>query len=135
MYNSDTKQLEVKETPTKFLVSLDFVLGDLLDPNLNRPVVKALFEASSTPANTVGAGIGYKFRNWNGGFLGLELDAFSPFVGWVYSQDDSVTNGSVAKGHKWLFTWGLTFDLRTAAGWLKNKTSSNSSGDTKKSQQ
>ena len=125
-YDSTSATLEPRDKPTTFLVGFDFMIGDLLSENRPRwwhgITLKLLLEGSSHPTDSGGLALGYRVRTlkWHG----VELDAFSPFVGVVRRENDSLrADGTPITGANADYKWvaGISFNLDRALGWISEK--------------
>ena len=113
--------LQLKEAPTRPYLGLDFLTrGDYASDYLNGLVIKLLLEGSSTPTDSYGIALGYRFRGIKSSWF--SLDAFSPFVGYLWTnQDEMQPDGTLVEGGDrtgdWIF--GVSFNLDKASNWLK----------------
>jgi hypothetical protein len=122
-FNSETRSLDIKDSPTEFLIAANYQVGDLFTNGswLRGLVVKGLLTPSRNPTDQYGVGLGLR-----GEFLGtrgLDLSLVSPFVAWVVSREDAVESGQPRKDAKKKnqFRFGLSFNLDRALGWLGTK--------------
>lgn len=120
---TDDNTLDVKETPDKFLIGLDYYFGDLISDwggssfakNLG---LKLLVEASSRPGNRLGLALTYR-----GGAGPLSFELMSPFAGVLWSRSTELDAGGKVlsrgglEGPEWVV--GLSFNLDRALEWLK----------------
>ncbi|MBI4915870.1 MAG: hypothetical protein HY825_08480 [Acidobacteria bacterium] len=119
-YNDETKKLDLKERPSRFLLGVDYCFCDLALADANGPVLKLLAEASGTPGKTIGAALGWRLKSLKK--FGFELDAFSPFAGFIRTHDDKdLGNGQVRRDGEvsWKGIAGITFNLDKALEWAK----------------
>jgi len=122
-FNEMTGKIEPKEKPSNFLIGIDYMLGDLFDDSNSTwwggLTPKLMAEASSTPRNSLGFGLGYRLRSIK--LLGnLELDTFSVFVGRIRSQEDKMAaDGTVVHGTSYKNVIGLSFNIDKALDYLK----------------
>ncbi len=113
--------LQLKEAPTRPYLGLDFLTrGDYASDHLNGLVIKLLLEGSSTPTDSYGVAIGYRFRGVKSSWFAL--DAFSPFVGYLWTNQDGMKeDGSLVEGGDQTgdVVFGVSFNLDKASSWLK----------------
>jgi hypothetical protein len=113
-----------KDTPQRFLVGLNFGLGDILsdgrgglDGLRDNLVLKLQLAMSKRPFDRIGAGLALR-----GTYLksfGLDFDVVSPFLGVLWSRNtDEVA--SAPDGERWTagFQVGLCFNLDRALAWV-----------------
>ena len=120
---TDDNTFDVKDTPDKFLIGLDYYFGDLMSDwrgssfakNLG---LKLLVEGSTRPGDRLGVALTYR---GDAGPLSLKL--ISPFAGALWTRstelDDEgkiISRGDL-EGPEWVF--GLSFNLDRALEWLK----------------
>lgn len=118
---NDDNQLVPKDEPTTFYVGVDFKIGDLLTDDLplwQNLVVKLQAKASRHPDESWGVALGLR-----GDYLqrfGLDLDQFSPFVGWTFTREDAKEGDRPDKGgsRNSEFRVGLSFNLDEAMKWI-----------------
>ncbi len=133
-YDDTTKSLQTKDSPNAFYFSFNYMFGDVYaDKTLHwwdYFLIKVLLEASKTPYDAFGLGIGWRQPETD--LFGLSFKTLSPFVGFVWTRGDSVNDGIVKTDDRYgkpAFIWGLSFNLDIAAKWFsksdKNKTDSN----------
>ncbi len=133
-YDNTTRSLQTRDSPNAFYFSFNYMFGDVYaDKPLHwwdSVLVKALLEASKSPYDAFGLGIGW--RQPEIGFLGLSFETVSPFAGFVWTRSDSLSDGIVKTESRYgkpAFIWGLSFNLDVAARWLgrseKNKADGN----------
>ncbi len=117
-FNDTSRQLELRDRPSRWLAGMDYFWGDLANPDARGLVVKLLLEASKEPARTVGAALGWRSKTLQ--VRGFELDAFSPFAGVVRVRNDvERDDGTIDQESDYEFVGGLTFNLDTALGWIQ----------------
>jgi hypothetical protein len=126
-YDSTSKSLENKDKPSKFLVGVNYALGDILTHRWTAgdwwqgiTLKLLLVEASSQPLDSLAFGLGYRLPPIK--ILGLSLDNFSPFI--AYSRvlnDQALPNGAVNEGgsHEWKWIFGISFNLDKALDWVQ----------------
>lgn len=133
-YNSDDHSLAPKDTPTSFMIGVDFKFGDVLthETAFTRNIaLKGLVKASKHPLDEYGVGIALRGQYLKR--LGIDFDLFSPFVAWTTFKEDAVdaNNQPLLNSHrKSAVRAGISFNLDTALGWLKS--SDSDKGDDKK---
>lgn len=125
-YNASTGSLEPKEAPSKFHISINYTLGDVLSSRYESLweglVLKGLCEATKKPLDSYGVGIGYRAPNIS--LLGFKLDAFSPFVAFLWIREDEVNEAGAPetdKAYKTAVRAGLSFNLDRGLAWLKGE--------------
>jgi hypothetical protein len=112
----ESNQLVPKDTPSTFYVGFDYMMGDVL-AETNTPAesltVKALIKASSSPLDSLGVAIGTRFKSINA--IGFQLDTFSPWAGYIWTKNDTLT------GHQYKGDWrvGISLNLDKALGWVQ----------------
>lgn len=122
-FDQSSHELVPKDKPQRFLIGFNYLLGDIFaeprDAWWQGFAVKVFAEASGTPQNSIGAGLGYRLAPVT--FLSLSLDSFSPFVAAIRTTDDTVTSsGAQGRGRtRMKFAWGISLNLDKALGWLK----------------
>jgi hypothetical protein len=112
----ESGQLVPKDNPSTFYVGFDYMLGDVLAETSTFPqglTFKALIEASKDPTNSYGLALGMRFKNVK--LPGISLDTFSPFAGYFWTRNDTLT------GHKYKGDWraGISLNLDKALNWVK----------------
>jgi hypothetical protein len=112
----ESGELVPKDNPSQFYVGFDYMLGDVLAETNTFPdglTFKALVEASKDPTHSYGVALGIRFKNVN--LPGISLDTFSPFAGYFWTRNDTLT------GHKYKGDWraGISLNLDKALNWVK----------------
>jgi hypothetical protein len=112
----DSGELVPKDNPSQFYVGFDYMLGDVLAESNTFPdglTFKALIEASKDPTHSYGVALGMRFKNVN--LPGISLDTFSPFAGYFWTRNDTLT------GHTYKGDWraGISLNLDRALNWVK----------------
>lgn len=112
----ESGQLVPKDNPSTFYVGFDYMMGDVLAETSTFPdglTFKALVEASKDPTNSFGLALGMRFKNVK--LPGISLDTFSPFAGYFWTRNDTLT------GHKYKGDWraGISLNLDKALNWVK----------------
>ncbi len=104
------------ETPSTFYAGIDFQTGDVLRERRTPAesiVFKALLKISRQPLDSYGIALGYRLpsvKAW-----GFDLDAFSPFAGYIWTKSRHGTT-TTTNGHARV---GLSFNLDKALGWVQ----------------
>lgn len=118
-YNSETDLVTSREAPSTFYAGLSYMLGDLLTPErapTESLVLKGLVKISKRPLESYGVALGYRFGRidrW-----GVELDAFSPFVGYIWTEEPRSDQPEKTR-HKGTVRYGISVNIDTALGWMK----------------
>jgi hypothetical protein len=105
-----------KDNPSQFYVGFDYMLGDVLSENnslLDGLTLKALVEASKDPTNSWGVALGMRLKSIGG--LGVSIDMLSPYVGYIWTRNDTETGHSF-KGDVRV---GISLNLDKALGWVQ----------------
>jgi hypothetical protein len=108
-FNSDTRQLQSRETPKEFLAGLDLYRGDVLTTyprsDWNRVHVKGLVRFSRTPLDSVGLAVACRTA-W------ADL-----FAGPLWINEDA--SDGTRKRYRMRWRVGVGFDVRVVAQWVK----------------
>jgi hypothetical protein len=122
--DEESRTLRLEEKPSEILVGFNYMLGDLhrsVHPRwVDGLILKVFVEASSRPRDSIGAALGYRFRSRRIG--GLQLNAFSPFVGVIRTENDRLdpeTLEATGSESDLELAAGLSLNLDTALEWLK----------------
>lgn len=106
-----------KETSTYYL-GVDYQLGDVLSERwsgVDGLVFKILLTLSDDPLASAGLGVGYRLRSLRIG--GVNIDRFSPFLGYVSTrQDELAVDGTATRGGDRTedFVFGISLNLDRA---------------------
>jgi hypothetical protein len=122
--SSNGGSLQPTESSPQFYISLDYQFGDILEPptlwyDPRRIVLKAMFNASSKPLDSLGAAIGYTFPKW--GFGTAELSSLSIFVGRFWTKQDAIVNAKLVINNSYAQTWrvGISYNFSSALSKVK----------------
>lgn len=121
-YDETSHQLVSKGIPTTFYFAVDYALGDLLSPERRwweGITLKGLLKVSKTPLDSYGFSLGYRLRNTK--LIGIELDAFSPFLAVLWTKQDAVSSDNTAQPESEYhanFRFGVSFNLDKALAWV-----------------
>jgi hypothetical protein len=117
-YDTASKSLQPASTSPQLYLSLNWLIGDVLSRAQTKLLydnisVKALISADSTPLNSFGAGLGYRFPELSWG--SFDLSALSVFGGYFWTKQDSTKNGVVQTNGGTSRAWrvGVTYDVST----------------------
>jgi hypothetical protein len=119
-YDSASSSLVPKDKPNKFMLGLNWKVGDRLSPNLkwyDAIVFKGMLSFSDKPLDTVGLGVGIR-SNW---FKKYGLDVVSPFIGAFWTKEDTFDDGIVRTDDGYsevMYQLGVSFNIDRIAGWL-----------------
>jgi hypothetical protein len=122
-YDDATHTLKSKEAPSEFYAGLNFLLGDVLDDNRKvwqSLLVKGLVRISKHPLDGFGVAVGYRLQSVKA--FGFELDAFSPFVGYIWTKQDAQPDAGATvpdTQRRGQFHAGLGLNLDKALDWVK----------------
>lgn len=107
-----------KDNPRRFYIGLDYSLGDLLTErtrfSTSAITLKAMVLLSKNPSDSYGAAIAYKLPKYD--LQGFDLSTLSIFGGYFWTKSTDAS-GSHQRTNKPQI--GVSFDLKTALGWLK----------------
>lgn len=128
------------ESPS-FYAGLDYTFGDAASPPtqfMDALAIKTMVKGSRRPLDSVGIALALRAGYLNNAFggrpgkLGLDLSAFSPFVGVTSTRQDKEASGGVVTktGRKSEFRAGVGFDIGAALKWVKKPSGAGGSGDT-----
>lgn len=115
-YDASGQALGPAETPSTFYAGIDYQTGDVLRDRRTPAesiVIKALLKISKQPLDSYGIAVGYRLpsiKRW-----GFDLDAFSPFAGYIWTKTRHGTT-TTTNGHARV---GLSFNLDKALGWVQ----------------
>jgi len=112
----DSGNLVPKDNPSQFYVGFNYMVGDVLTEETSfwKSITgKLLIEASKHPTDSWGIAIGTRFKSLN--LRLLQLDTFSPWVGYIWNRNDTL------KGHEYKGDWrfGISLNLDKALGWVQ----------------
>jgi hypothetical protein len=122
-YDNERHQLVNRDEPSTFYVGLDYILGDLLSdrrPVMGGIVLKGLLKIAKQPLDSYGAAIGYRFTTLK--TAGFELDGFSPFVGYIWTKEDELTDAGAPQReshYRGSVRAGISLNLDKALDWVK----------------
>jgi hypothetical protein len=115
-YDSTGHTIGTKEDPSTFYAGVSFLVGDVLSDH-RKPheniVFKGLVKISKHPLDSYGIGVGYRLPAINR--FGFELEAFSPFLSYLWTRETS-NNVTNTRGH---VRAGISLNLDKALGWIK----------------
>ncbi len=125
VYDSASRTLQPKTTPTVVFLGLDYVpFGDVLTKprsvGLSSVVLKGFIKLSSRPSDAWGFGLGFRPPALDLG--GIKLDLFQAFGAYVWTRQDRVAaSGDQAPGssYKPALRAGVSFNLDKLGDWLK----------------
>jgi hypothetical protein len=125
-FDTAGSQVVTKDAQREFLIGLDYHFGDVWRsatwrPSIDAWVVSAVGKFSKSPLDTVGAVGGWR------------LPVATLFIGPTWSREaaSDATASNQRKVYRYHTRYGVSFDLKIAAGWLadlKKKDQSTSSG-------
>lgn len=130
-FNGENQQVELSEKPSSYHLSANFLLGDLLGerrPFLGNFYLKGSIAASTKPLDSYGVGLGY-YGTLLPKKLGFSLEAFSPYVAYVWTKSDSVVAAATEGGSEGVagnvktvgeWRWGVGVNLGKVLGWVKD---------------
>ncbi len=131
-YDPATKGIFERDKPDQLYLGLNLMLGDVYGHydawSPQRLVAKALITPSKHPFDSVGLGVGYRFKDLSdildssGATSGPQASGgFMLFVGHFWTKGDSVDNDGGASNGKRAQSWrvGLSYSLDTLFGWLQ----------------
>jgi hypothetical protein len=112
----DSGNLVPTDNPSQFYVGFNLMVGDVLSEETSfwkSLTGKLLIEASKHPTDSWGIAIGTRFKSLN--LRLLQLDTFSPWVGYIWNRNDTL------KGHEYKGDWrfGISLNLDKALGWVQ----------------
>lgn len=122
-YDSTTNSFKEKEAPTIFYIGLNYMLGDVLSDRqswTNNLIIKGLFKASNSPLDSIGIALAYRQKNVKL-LNGISLDIFSPFIGWVWVKQETLSDGAVETSSRYgkpNVVFGISFNLDKALDWV-----------------
>jgi hypothetical protein len=121
-YDSNAKTITEKEKPSQIYLGINYMFGDLYTPydsaDWHRFVIKGLVSASSSPFDSYGVGIGYRFAERIFDPNAKSNSGFVLFVGSFWTKGDQETV-DVDGSRKKSWRVGLSYSVGTALDWLK----------------
>ncbi len=121
-YNDNSNALEERDKPNKFLIGINFLVGDVLSDSRRFPsglAVGMLVEGSNQPLRSLGISLSYRAPSWSA--LGIDLDSVSPFWALTRVTNDTQDSDGVHRNAHTIYRgqFGLALNLDKALGWLK----------------
>ncbi len=122
---NENSELELAETPSRWLVALNFTPGDLAEDEnnwsrnvLHNLVIKTQITLSTEPLETFGFAVGLRGRYLSS--LGIDFDTITPFVGALYTRSEP--NPADPSDTRLTLTWqvGISLNISKALGWISN---------------
>jgi hypothetical protein len=116
-FDDDGKTIQPADTPSEFLIGVDFMVGDLLAEKrqfFDGFTLKTFVTPSKRPLENVGIGVGYRLPRVD--ILGFSLDNVTPFGAAIRVSRTDATTGEENVEMK--FVGGLSFNLDKALDWL-----------------
>jgi Asp-tRNA(Asn)/Glu-tRNA(Gln) amidotransferase C subunit len=117
----ESGELVNKDNPSTFYVGFDYMVGDVLAETntlAQSLTFKALVQASRKPLDSLGIALGMRLKLINAPF-GFQLDTLSPWVGYIWNRNDTMTGTKT--GHEYKGDWrvGISLNLDKALGWVQ----------------
>jgi len=125
-YDSTTKGVYERNKPDQLYLGVNALWGDVYGRygpfDWNRFAGKLLITPSKRPFDSVGLGVGYRFKDLTDATNGpVASGGAMLFVGHFWTKGDSSDNDGGASNGKRLQSWrvGLSYSLDTLLGWLQ----------------
>jgi hypothetical protein len=135
-YDEESRSLQPRETPTGFLIGINYSVGDILtEPDsvgtwsrehlgyfLQGLYFGGAIQGSRRPFDQAGAILGFRYNPIP--FLNrvVDFETVSPFVGAVWTKHDRVDDAGNRLGDRKYgsgdFVWGVSLNLDKALGWV-----------------
>jgi len=123
-YDQSSNSLQPTETPKEFMISVNYLIGDLIADKpgwgWERLTLKALVKFAKQPLDSYGFALGYRFPPATKAG-GIDLDGISVFGGYIWTKEDAIQAGQPQTNAHYTGAWriGVSFNLDTALKWAK----------------
>ena len=117
--NDAGTDVTLRDEQTTFYAGVNYTFGDVLsEPErfLRSVVLKGMVKAGRAPWSSYGWAVG--LRSIDLDWLGIHLDAITPFAGYTYTREDAPP-GQTKRGRNSEFRLGVSLNLSSAVKWIK----------------